>query len=236
MSRPRKPYGPKLPGRLHGTMIKVLAAEMSDQGRLARGKRYWADDAVIDIVVGHGAVTAEVQGSRQQPYVVTLGAAAGTGVPTRRELRVQCTCPDDTGTGADACKHAVAALFTLSDEVSIDPELVDRWRDSQRRPRRDEPGAVTDLLQHARPDVDGDDDDHDDHDDHDDGGTDADVIELYPQRDRELDKISVLLQAPVGAAAPSFPDPEPIEHHGIRDRLLHDVLNDAIEALAIRWE
>ena len=72
MSRPRKPYGPNPPGRLLGTMIKVLAAEMSDQGRLARGKRYWTDDAVIDIVVGHGAVTAEIQGSRPEPYVVTI--------------------------------------------------------------------------------------------------------------------------------------------------------------------
>ena len=40
--------------------------------------------------------------------------AAGTGVPTKRDLWLQCTCPDDTGTGSDACKHAVAALFALS--------------------------------------------------------------------------------------------------------------------------
>ncbi len=231
MSRPRKPYGPKLPGRLYGTMIKVLAAEMSDQGRLSRGKRMWAEDAVIDIVVGHGAVTAEVQGSRQQPYVVTLRAAAGTGTPTRRELWVQCTCPDDTGTGADACKHVVATLFTMSDEVSIEPELVDRWRDSDRQPRPHPHGEVTELGQHARADLGDDDDDDDDGD-----GTDADVIELYPDRDPELDKISVLLQAPAGAGPPSFPDPEPLEHHGIRDRLLHDVLHDAIEALEIRWD
>ena len=142
MSRPRKPYGPKLPGRLYGTMIKVLAAEISDQARLSRGKKYWAEDAVIDIVVGHGAVTAEIQGSRARPYIVTLRAAAGSGVPTRRELWVQCTCPDDTGTGADACKHAVAAMFTLSDEVSIDPELVDRWRDSDRQPRPRQVGIL----------------------------------------------------------------------------------------------
>lgn len=242
MSRPRTPYGPKLAGRLQGTMIKVLAAEMSDQGRLSRGKQLWAEDAVIDIVVGHGAVTAEVQGSRPQPYIVTLRAAAGTGVPTRRELWVQCTCPDDTGTGADACKHAVAALFTISDEVTIEPELVDRWRDSDRRPRPHEHGNVTDLPSHARRQIGGDDqhdrrhDDRHDEQHDDDDGTEADVIELYPHRESGLDKISVLLQAPAGAAPPSFPDPEPIEHHGIRERLLHDVLHDAIEALEIRWD
>lgn len=38
MSKPRRPYG-NPPGRLPATMIKVLAAELSDQGRLARGKR-----------------------------------------------------------------------------------------------------------------------------------------------------------------------------------------------------
>ena len=81
VSRPRKPYGPNPPGRLPATMIKVLAAELSDQGRLARGKRYWADHAVIDIVIGHGAVTAEIQGSRAKPYVVTIEANPGAGVP-----------------------------------------------------------------------------------------------------------------------------------------------------------
>jgi hypothetical protein len=127
VSKPRKPYGPNPPGRLVATMIKVLAAEMSDSGRLGRGKRYWNEDAVIDLVIGHGVVTAEVQGSRPHPYVVTIGAAPGNGVPARRSVRVQCTCPDDDGFDA-ACKHAVAALFALSDEVAIDPTVLDRWR------------------------------------------------------------------------------------------------------------
>ncbi len=134
MSKPRKPYGPNPPGRLSATMIKVLAAEMSDSGRLGRGKRYWNDDAVIDLVVGHGVVTAEVQGSRSQPYVVTIGAMPGDGVPSRRHVQVRCTCPDDDGFDA-ACKHAVAALFALSDEVAIDPTVIDRWRGKTRRDR-----------------------------------------------------------------------------------------------------
>ena len=226
MSRPRKPYGPKLPGRLYGTMIKVLAAEMSDQGRLSRGKQYWAEDAVIDIVVGHGAVTAEIQGSRSQPYIVTLEAAAGDGVPGRRDLWVQCTCPDDVGTGADACKHVVAAMFTLSDEVSIDPELVERWRDSRRQPRPRDTDQVTELpIPVADADAEPEIDDHD-----------ADIIELRPRIDTELDKISMLLQAPAGASPPVFFDPEPIEQRNIRDRVLNDVLNDALDHLAIRWD
>ncbi len=241
MSRPRKPYGPHPPGRLYGTMIKVLAAELSDQGRLSRGKRYWADDAVIDIVVGHGAVTAEIQGSRSEPYVVTLEASGGSGVPTKRELWVQCTCPDDTGTGLDACKHAVAALFALSDEVAIDPTLIDRWRASRRQVRDREEATVTSLPTIDR----GDDRLRDDRlrgdglrDEPEDGdGVDADVIELHPARiDPVGDTISMLLQSPTGAAPPSFPDPSPIDHPGIRDRLLAEVLDDALDHLAIRWE
>ena len=232
MSRPRTPYGPKLPGRLYGTMIKVLAAEMSDQGRLSRGKQYWAEDAVIDIVVGHGAVTAEIQGSRPQPYIVTLEAASGTGVPSKRDLWVQCTCPDDTGTGSDACKHVVAALFTLSDEISIEPELVERWRNSRRDPRpRDDTGVTALPRPAAVPDEGGDDDELED-----DARPDAEIFELRARPDPELDKISVLLQAPVGAAPPTFPEVTQLDHRGIRDRMLTDVLEDALDNLAIRWD
>lgn len=235
MSRPRKPYGPNPPGRLLGTMIKVLAAEMSDQGRLARGKRYWADDAVVDIVVGHGAVTAEIQGSRPQPYVVTIEAASGAGVPGKRDVWAQCTCPDDTGTGADLCKHAVAAFFALADEVAIDPELVDRWR---RSARRDHP-TVTEL----RPAYDHHDHENDDEPDDDepdegepDEGEDAEVIELRPRADPDLDAISHLLSAPAGASPPEFPEVVELDHGPIRNRLLADVLDDALDHLAIRWE
>ena len=241
MSRPRKPYGQNPPGRLLGTMIKVLAAEMSDQGRLARGKRYWADDAVVDIVVGHGAVTAEIQGSRQQPYVVTIEASGGSGVPGRREVWAQCTCPDDAGTGVDLCKHSVAAFFALADEVTIEPELVDRWRASARRPRGQdpiEPSEPSEVV-HLEPADDAsapfDDIDDDVPDDANDGSG-ADIIELRPRVDADADAISTLLQAPAGASPPSFPDIDDLDHGAIRTRLLADVLGDALDHLAIRWE
>ena len=112
-------------------MLKVLAAEISDPGRLLRGKRLRADDAVVDLVIGHGAATAVVQGSRPDPYVVTLLTRAGRSVPTRRDLTVRCTCPDDDALGGGACKHAVAALFALADEVSLDLDVLARWRQSE---------------------------------------------------------------------------------------------------------
>ncbi|MEQ8440158.1 MAG: hypothetical protein RIB65_21915 [Ilumatobacter fluminis] len=248
MSKPRKPYGPNPPGRLHATMIKVLAAEMSDQQRLARGRRYYNEDAVIDIVIGHGSVTAEVRGSRYEPYVVTMEADGGSGVPRRSELWVSCSCPDDTGTGTDLCKHAVASMFALSDEIAIDPGLLDRWRASRRRPAADGVADVTELNSRRRGDVESDADDTPP--DHrapviplrgrgstESGGEDDDAYtERMPIVDDTAEAIAVLLGAPAGAAPPDFPDPEPVSHASLRDPLLRGVLDDALDHLELRWE
>lgn len=220
MSRPRKPYGPNQPGRLPATMIKVLAAELSDQGRLSRGKRYWADDAVTDIVIGHGAVTAEVQGGRPEPYVVTVEADGGEGVPTKREVWVRCTCPDDTGSGSEACKHAVAALFALSDEVAIDPTVVERWRASRRRPSN-----VAELPTSSAPSP----------DDTAERERPAEVIPLRREVDPFVDEIGRLLAAPSGPI-PDLPRPDRLAHPPVADRLLAEVLTDALDHLMIEWE
>lgn len=223
MSRPRTPFGIDLPGKLPATMVRVLAAEMSDQGRLSRGKRYWSDGAVVDIVIGHGAVTAEVQGGRPEPYVVTLEAATDAerlgAVPSRREVWVRCTCPDDAGTGSEACKHAVAALFALADEVSIQPDLLERWRQGGRAPH---PGPAT-AAPAAAP-----------------VGVLADVIELRPRVDPDdearRDQVAMMLRAPTGGGPPELGRPEPLDHPPVRNRALDDALRDALAHLTIRWE
>jgi uncharacterized Zn finger protein len=198
-------------------MIKVLAAELSDQGRLSRGKRYWAEDAVVDIVVGHGAVTAVIQGSRPDPYVVTIEATQGTGVPSKREVWITCTCPDD-GVETEACKHAVAALFALSDEVAIEPALVERWRtgSARRRPAAGLAEVVPLRRQQSQ-------------------AAPSRAAEPPPPRDPVADELAMLLGAPNAATPPEFPELTPIQHTGIRDRQLSDVLADAIEHLAIDW-
>jgi uncharacterized Zn finger protein len=196
----------------------VLAAELSDQGRLSRGKRYWAEAAVVDIVVGHGAVTAVIQGSRPDPYVATIEATEGTGVPSKREVWITCTCPDD-GVETEACKHAVAALFALSDEVAIDPALIERWRSGSARRRPPATPGLAEVVPLRRPQPE----------------TDASAAAPAPTiRDPLADELAMLLGAP-NAAAPVFPDVTPIQHSGIRDRQLADALADAIEHLAIDW-
>lgn len=235
MSRPRTPFS-NPPGRLPATMLKVLAAELCDPGRLSRGKRYWAENAVIDIVIGHGVVTAEVQGSRPQPYVVTIETDPGKGTPAKRDLWVQCTCPDDSLTGRDICKHAVAAMFALSDEVAVEPDLLERWRGGRRRvhaePDTPAPPALTEPSVHeaepTRPSVrplrlvhsvD----------------RPAEPAPAPPARDPSLDQIAALLAAPAGP--PDFPALDRPEHRLPTDQLWARTLAGALtEFERLAWD
>lgn len=130
MGPPRRHYGPKPPGRLDATMLKVLAAELSDAGRLGRGKRLFEQDAVTDIDIQPGRVDVVVQGSRPDPYEVMLATRPGDGIPSGSEVAASCSCPD--AERVRLCKHAVAGLFALASEVAIEPELMSTWRGGAR--------------------------------------------------------------------------------------------------------
>lgn len=162
MSRPRKPFGAQQPGRLHATMMKVLAAEMSDPQRLRRGKQYAKDGSVTDIIVQPGTVTCEVQGSRATPYIASLHVTSGDGMPLRRDVTARCTCPDDANTASHACKHVLATMFVFSDELLIEPQLLDVWRDNDHIP--DASPGDDDRGQSGDEDVDGHRDEDDDFD------------------------------------------------------------------------
>lgn len=158
MSRPRPVVGSQ-PGRLVATMLRALTAELSEPGRYRRGKEYARDGAVTDIDIQPGSVWGLVLGSRRQPYEVTLQVdaapddeidAADDGglnaqallIPGRDEMAVWCSCPDEAGL---LCKHAVATLLVFADESALEPELLARWRT-----------ASTDTDEVDRPDVVGD--------------------------------------------------------------------------------
>lgn len=144
MTAPRRSFGPNPPGRLAGTMLRALTAELSDPGRYARSKQYARDGAVVDIDVAPGVARAEVRGTRYDPYVTMLYAqplpadeldaardsAVSTAllIPARTEIAASCTCPDGDTHVADWCKHALATLLVLADEVTIEPEILHRWR------------------------------------------------------------------------------------------------------------
>lgn len=131
MSKPRKPFGAQQPGRLPSTMMKVLAAEMSDPARLRRGKQYARNGSVLDIIIEPGIVTCEVQGSRSTPYVASLEVSKGDGMPLRRDVNAVCSCPDDDNWDGHACKHVIATMFTFADELLMEPELLDEWRGNE---------------------------------------------------------------------------------------------------------
>jgi hypothetical protein len=131
------------PVNLVAVMFSTLAAEMADPERFRRGRTYVRQHAVASIDVQPAVVHGEVQGSRPEPYEVTIRtrpvrratALAAVGpdgttarpsmlVPRPDDLRVSCTCPD----WGDPCKHAVAVLLALGEELAADPELLATWR------------------------------------------------------------------------------------------------------------
>jgi hypothetical protein len=233
VTRPRKPFGANHPGRLPATMMKVLAAEMSDPSRLRRGKQYAKDGSVLDIVIDPGTVTCEIQGSRSTPYIAVVAVTPGNGMPLRRDVKYTCTCPDNDNWDSYACKHVVATLFALSDELLLEPELLDRWR-----------GRASEY----------DDDADDDAEDFDDDRLSSGVGSGRTGRHLRLvgagerapgprtpaapprDPLADLLRVPEGASLPEVSAIERIEPHLPRSRELATVLRDALSQLRIDWD
>ena len=253
MSRPRKPFGAQQPGRLPATMMKVLAAEMSDPQRLRRGKQYAKDGSVLDIVVDPGVVTCEVQGSRSTPYIAALEVTPGDGMPLRRDVHAVCNCPDDDNWSDHTCKHVVATMFAFADELLIEPELLDVWRGNEPT-EIDETSDGTeagfddaDLTDRARGDVAEEPDDAGDlprrrrhlqlvRDGMEQGR--AERREQHARREREpiVDPLVDVLAIPDGATLPEIPHLERAEERLPRRPELAAILRDAYRHLHIDWD
>ncbi len=238
MSRPRKPFGANQPGRLQSTMMKVLAAEMSDPQRSRKGKRYAADGSVTDITIETGIVTAEVQGSRATPYVATLEVSPGDGMPLRRDLHATCTCPDDDHWNDRICKHVVALMYVFADELLIEPELLDVWRDNDRAEHDDDPDAgsgtdddrgepaaprrhlhlVRDGVEQARRERAG------------------DVEESVDEPSLPVDPLGHVLGVPEGHTIPVVPVLDPADLPAPRRPELAAALRDALREVRIDWD
>jgi len=235
MSKPRQPFGAQHPGRLPATMVKVLAAEMSDPSRLRRGKQYAKDGSVLDIVVEPGVVTCEIQGSRPTPYIAHLEVTPGDGMPLRRDVTCMCSCPDDDNWDGHGCKHVVAALFALSNEFLIEPELLDVWRnrdavhdeidddsadepvpfqfdDTPRRGTRRHLSLVRDL--------------------------DDDSIDEPPEPAQSVfeDPLQDVLRVPPGSELPDIPVLDPADLVMPKDRELATALRAALSHVRVDWD
>jgi hypothetical protein len=117
--------------RLVPALINALVAGLSDPNRLSRGRTYAKQGAVDDLDVRDGIVTGSVQGSRAQPYEVTVRVRPADSfeslialVPERNEVSFLCSCPD----WDDPCKHAVAVMVAFADLVAEEPEALRVWR------------------------------------------------------------------------------------------------------------
>jgi uncharacterized Zn finger protein len=127
-------------------MIDVMLAGLCDPPRFRRGRDYARQGAVNDLVVSPGVATARVQGSRAQPYTVTLRATRidegmstdrlSALVPSRDEVNFDCDCPD----WDIPCKHAIAAMVHLSERIAYEPTLLVTWRAGE--PSRTAPRAT----------------------------------------------------------------------------------------------
>ena len=224
MSRPRKPFGAQHPGRLPATMMKVLAAEMSDPGRLRRGKKYANDGSVLDITIEPGTVTCEIQGTRSTPYVATIDVTPGSGMPLRRHITVHCTCPDDDNWDNYACKHIVATMFALSNEFLLEPDLLEVWRDHNaddevdlRVDNEEAPHRHLTLVRSPGVEVDNE-------------GT-----ARAEQRPLE-DPLLQFLKFPEGSELPDIPRFEQYEASQPQTRELATILRDAVGNLRVEWD
>ena len=137
-------------------------------------------------------------------------------MPPRRDVTIRCTCPDDEGGSGVACKHAVATLFAFADEVSLDLDALARWRQSD-----------------TFDDGESGDGDRDDRLTNDIGG---DRRLPRPPVDPLVAELTALLEPPAGQRLPEPRELTAPETAGIPDRLVADVLDDAIAHLRVRWD
>lgn len=108
----------------------------ADAERRRRGEAYLEEGAVRDVTRRGDEVTARVQGTRLEPYRVTVHLAA-SGV-----AQASCTCPYD---GGGWCKHIVATVLAL---VEDDERVEQRPALRELLASQDREGLV-DLIEHA---------------------------------------------------------------------------------------
>jgi hypothetical protein len=105
-------------------LLGRLLAQRSDHGRVVRGKELTDTGRVHDLGIAPGRVTAEVTGSRSEPYRVTVELASDGGPPTEPgQLRFTCSCPD----WGDPCKHGVAVVLAVAERLDSAPEEAGTW-------------------------------------------------------------------------------------------------------------
>ncbi len=110
-----------------------LAIDAGDPGRMARARRLHRSRAVTGLVVRPRSLESVVYGSLPEPYDVEIDVVGGASLeyesssdvtmPAAASLRARCTCADLT----EVCKHVLATLLALAEEVEAAPSLLDEF-------------------------------------------------------------------------------------------------------------
>ncbi len=127
-------------GKLAATLLGVAMAGMAEPGRFRRAKACVADRSVTRLELMPGILRATCRGSHPEPYQVIVSvpsvAPPATAdpaswrsqmtrlVPDGDDILFSCTCPDE----GDPCKHGIAAVLALAQEITGRPELILAWR------------------------------------------------------------------------------------------------------------
>lgn len=113
------------PGRVDGEEAAelVAAAEMETAPQiLARGRTYARAGQVVAVRAQEGVFTAEIQGTRAQPYRVSLTRTTISGAD---RIAADCTCP--YGCDFGWCKHAAALAYVAAFLVDTQPATATAW-------------------------------------------------------------------------------------------------------------
>jgi hypothetical protein len=190
------------------------------------------------------------------PYIASIEVLPGSGMPLRRDLTCSCSCPDDDNWGGHACKHVVAALYTLSNEFLIEPELLDVWRDNSDGTHTADKERTDRLFHNSDSDRDhdgGSDGDHDGDEEDDDDDLDPDAargtrrhLSIVRDIDDEEpvppppsvfeDPLKLVLRLQPGTKLPDIPQLERADLRAPRDRDLATSLRDALAHVRVDWD
>jgi len=107
-----------------------LAIELGDPGRMAKARRLYRSGAVSAVDFDKATAYASVTDSNGDIYEVELRvqtAPANANAPGAEDISVTCSCDDS----AEACRHALATVLAIAEQVEINPRTLQDWTSSQ---------------------------------------------------------------------------------------------------------
>jgi len=93
---------------------------------MAKARRLHRSHAVGGVEIHSGSASASVSDSDGEVFEVTVSVVApprAKAVPAADDILTTCGCDDD----GDVCRHALAALLSVAEEVEADARTIDLW-------------------------------------------------------------------------------------------------------------